>query len=430
MIITLIFISFCVYLALFYRTESIFSKPTLEKLVFYREYLLLTMLPYVYYLTDDKYKDHYIYSALGSDYYFYKSAIFAFVFILFFLLTFKFLNPAFRGTLRKVNWDVGVKKLLFFLSIFTFVVTIYFAIVSIKYQAGIIGVFTFSLSEITETRAFLTQSGGFLSFNKIVIKSWIPILSYLYLYLVFTEKKFFSRVDYFFLYLSFVLGLFASVWFFEKSVIVFYLFGAFGVYVFSGGRLSKRLVVFLPIMALSLVSLMFIITYKGRVVDFQYLIDIIIHRATTQSTGAVMAIHYFETHSFLGVTGISSFFSSLFGSDFQSVYSLIADFYVPETAATSGSMSSFVTGDAFGLFGYIGVLLSGVIVGVYYSFFEAMKVSKFLSVSLVGLYGLYFSHFYIASAFYPFLWPVGLIYSVFPFLFFAILSSRFRGKNI
>ena len=427
MIVSFVLVSIVVYWLLFRNTESVLIRPTLQKLVFWREYLLLTMLPYLYYLYGDKYQAHYVFRNLDSNKYFFIAAFSAFVFILFFLLTYKIMEPAFRGSLKTINWKINYANLFFLLKLLSLFCAIYLLIVTIVYQAGIVGLLKYSQSELTVLRATLGQGGGFLSFNKIVIKSWIPMISYLYLYLYFSKKTLFRASDRFFMKVSVLLGIGASIWYFEKSVIFFYLFGIVGVYVFAGGRLKKIFTLLLPLVAIGLVSLMYILTYQEKILDFKWLVDILIHRITSQSTGSVMAFHYFETHDYLYLSGISNILASVSGSTFQSPYAVIIDFYVPESVETSGAMSSFVTGEAYGLFGVLGVLLSGVIVGIYYAFFEAMKVSRVLSITLVGIYGLYFSHFHIASSFYGFLWPVGLVYQALPFFVLVFFSTMFRS---
>lgn len=423
MIYLLIFISIFFYWVLFRNTQSILVKPTLQKLVFFREYLFLTMIPYLYYIYDDRYQSHYIYSQLDSDIYFKYAAIFAFIFIVFFLLTYKFLEPALSKSISKFNVPLNfsrLKKSLRFLTVFF---VLYLVVVTIKNDAGLIGLMKFNLLELESKRAFLTQGSGFLTLNKIILKSWVPILSYLYLYLYWANKFRFNRVDKVFLSLSIISGVMASIWFFEKSVIVFYLFGVAGIYVYSGRLLSKKLTLLFPFAVIFLVALMYTSIYQEKIVDNQYLVDILLHRTFSQSTGSVMAIHYFSNHDYFYFSGVSNLLASISGDTFQSPYGAIIDFYVPETAEYSGAMSSFVVGEAFGLFGLFGVLLSGVIVGIYYSFLEATKHSNFLAVIFVGLYGLFFSHFYVASSFYSFLWPIGFAYSIAPFILLAIFSS-------
>ena len=424
MIISLIIFSFSIYWILFRKERSILVQPTLQKLVFFREYLFLTMVPYIYYLYDDRWKSHYIFKQLNSDIYFYYAALFAFTFIVFFLLTYKFLEPALESNFKRIKLNISFVKLRFYLNAFVLIFFVYLLVVTFKYEAGFIGLFKFGVFELEAKRAFLSQGGGFLTLNKIILKSWVPILSYLYLYLFFAKKIYFRRIDKFFLYLSVFMGVAASLWFFEKSVIVFYLFGIAGIYVFSGNLLKKKYTLMFPFVFIFLAAGMYLITYQDKIVDNQYLIDILLHRTFSQSTGSVMAVDYFMQHDYFYFSGVSNLLASINGDAFQSPYGAIIDFYVPESIETSGAMSSFVVGEAFGLFGLIGVLISGVIVGIYYSFFEATKVSNFLSIIFVGLYGLYFSHFYVSSSFYSFVWPVGIVYSIFPFVLLALFSIK------
>jgi len=424
MIVSLIIVSFVIYGFLFGRKRSVIVQPTLQKLVFYREYLFLTMIPYVYFLYDDRWHNHYIFSQLSSAIYFYYAALFSFTFIVLFLLTYRFLEPAMESSFSRVKINISYVKLRSYLNALIFIGFVYLVVVTFIYEASFVGVFKFDTLELELKRALLSLGSGFLVFNKLIIKSWIPILSYLYLYLFFKKKIFFRRIDKFYLCLSIFMGVVASLWFFEKAVIVFYLFGIVGIYVFSGNLLKIKYVLILPFVGILLVAGMYLLTYQDKIENTQYLIDILIHRTTSQSTGSVMAIDYFMRHDFFYFSGVSNLLASLNNDVFRSPYGAIIDYYVPESAATSGAMSSFVTGEAFGLFGPIGVLISGVIVGIYYSFFEATKASDFLSIIFVGLYGIYFSHFYVASSFYSFVWPVGILYSILPFFLLALLSTK------
>lgn len=423
-IIVLIIISYVYYFALFFKNKSILVQPTLHKVVFYREYLLLTMIPYLYYLKDGKWRSHYIFTKLDSDIYFYYASIYAFTFILIFLTTIKILKPSLETTFRKIKINISLYRCRLLINTTVVLFFIYLIIVTIYFEASFIGLLKFSIVEFETKRALFTQGGGFFTFNKIIIKSWIPMLSYLYIYMYFSFKFSFNKIDRLFLIISFFMGITSSLWFFEKSVIVFYFIGIVGVYVYSGGLLNRKYSLLFPVILVGLVSLMYIIIYQDNIVDVKYLSDILLHRTFTQSTGSVMAIKYFSENEFFYLSGISNSLASLTGDEFRTPYSALIDYYVPETSKTSGALSSFVTGEAYGLFGIIGVILSGVIVGIYYSFFEATKASNFLSIVFVGLYGLYFSHFYVASSFYSFLWPIGMIYNIFPFLTIALLSYK------
>ena len=426
LIFFLIIISFVFYLIVFRSTDSIFVKPNLFKMVFFRDYLILTMIPYCYYLYGNRYQDHYILGQLNDGSYFYIAAIFAFVFMFFFLLTCRFFELPMNVLTKKVSYKIVYSRAIYTVNFLTLMMLFYFIFVSVKFDGGVIGLMKYPTSTLEVMRAKYTQGGGFFSLNKIILKSWLPMLSYLSFYLYLKNPLKYKRVDKFILKIALSLGLLSSVWFFEKSVVFFYLLGLVSIYVYSGRRLNKKFSMIIPFAALGLVSLMYILVNQDKIQDSNYLLDILLHRTSSQATGSVMAVHYFDSHDFLYLSGISNSLAALVGENFQSPYSLLIDFYVPEYAETSGALSSFAVGEAYALFGLIGVFLSGIIVGLYYSFFEATKHSNFLSVIFVGVYGLFFSHFYVASSFYGFLWPVGLAYQTIPFFIIAIIICDFK----
>ncbi|MFM5676227.1 hypothetical protein ACET57_04100 [Aeromonas veronii] len=296
---------------------------------------------------------------------------------------------------------------------------IYFFYISVKYQAGVFALFSnSSIEELNILRHSLSSGGGINSFNKIFVKSWIPMLSYT---LFFIYLK--SNIKFIYIIISFMLGGLASVYFIEKSVFFFFLIGYIAVYLYAGYKINAKIIIAAIIGSLLIVSLMYLATYGDRVSGASYLIDIIVHRTATQSVGSVMSLHYFDSHDFLYFSGVSNLLASISGGDFKSVYSTLIDYYVPESADTSGALSSFAAGDAYGLFGYLGITFGAVIAALFYAFLEASRYGNVLAVLFVGTYGVYYSHFYLASGFYGYIWPVGLVYNLAPFLFIFIVSQ-------
>ena len=90
---------------------------------------------------------------------------------------------------------------------------------------------------------------------------------------------------------------------------------------------------------------------------------------------------------------------------------------MPEFSDISGAMSSFAAGDAYGLFGWWGILVGPMFVAFYYYLFYFMAVQGNGRILFIGLYGLYFGNAYLASSFYSFVWPVGIVISILPILF-------------
>ena len=388
--------------------------------------MLLTMIPYLYYCWGGRYKEHYILGQLNGDMYFSYAAVSAFVFIVMFFMTYRLAFPVFSTLVSRVSLDISYSRLIFLLSCGSVVIFAFVVLLSYRYSTGVFAFIAgLDYHSVAVKRNELSQGGGILKLNKLFMKSWVPMHSYLFFYVICLLPSI-RPMHKFFLAVSVVSGVFASLFFLEKAVLFLYVFGFVGVYVYAGRSLKVYYIVFSFLLALALVSIMYMLTYGDRIVDFVYLKNIILHRVMTQSVGSVMAFDYFSTFEFKGMAGVSNFWASLNNEVFSSPYADIIKYYVPETADISGALSSFVTGEAYGLFGLYGVFASGMIIAFWYAFFEATKYSKALSVIFVGVYGLYFSHPYVASSFFGFVWPLGLLYNILPFVLLLIFSLNFK----
>ncbi|GEM_PF-2593249 len=417
LIAIILFSLFC-YTFIVYGSESIFVNPTIEKISFYRDYLFLTILPYIYYVNDGKYHEHYILDHLDSNAYFVYAGINAFLFMLMFLVSYRIFCGPMSRSFYKMKGPFSLYTYTTSLTILLPIFIAYFLFISMQYKAGVWGLFSSSMSEINESRHALSSGGGILALNKIFVQSWIPIMSFTIFYIYLKYK-----ISRFMVITSFILGCLASVYFFEKSTLFFFLLGYLAVYLYAGNKINIVTLALTFIIAIAVVSFMYIAIYGDRISGFDYLIDIIIHRTATQSVGSVMSLHYFQSHDYFYLSGVSNLLANITGGSFKSVYSALIAYYDPENADISGALSSFAAGDAYGLFGYLGVILGGAVVGVFYAFLEASKHSKNLSFLFVGVYGVYYSHFYIASSFYSFIWPVGLLYDMAPFVLIFIISK-------
>lgn len=418
-------LSLLLYYFTFYKCKSVLTSPSLGQITFFRDYLLLTIIPYLYYLNNDNYKKHYIISAISSNNTIIIAAINAFIFMFFFLIVYRLFSNYFSVVNKKITITIFEKKLHFYLNIISVLLIIYFFFIAYKNRASIFGIFAYNVFELGNKRTTLSQTYTFLiQFDKLLITSWIPMFTYLLSFLFLKNKKVFYWIDKFILYIMIIVSFFASIYYFEKSMLFVNFLGFFSIYIYAGNKIKIKHIIIILVSAILSIFAMFILTYQDMILDNRYLIDIFIHRFMTQCAGSIMAIDYFSVNDKLGFAGVSHLWASAFGNTFQSVYAFLIDHYVPESKDISGSLSSFAVGDAFGLFGFFGVFISGIIVGVYYSFLEATKNSKFLSYIFVGFYGVYFSHSYIASGFYSFVWPVGMITQLLPFVVVVSLSSR------
>lgn len=423
-LIVIILFSLFFYSFTTYGSESVLVNPTIEKMSFYRDYLFLTILPYIYYVNDNKYQDHYILNHLDSNAYFVYAGINASVFMMLFLLVYRVISPPMARSFSKMTGTFSIYTYTYLLMTLLPIFVAYFIYISIQYKAGVWGLINGNMAEINEGRHILSRGTGILALNKIFVQSWIPILAYTLFYINLKYKI--SRLMVLF---SFVLGCLASVYFFEKSTLFFFLLGYVAVYLYAGNKISVATIAVTFLIAIAVVSLMYVVTYGDRISGIDYLLEIIIHRTATQSVGSVMALHYFYSHDYFYFSGVSNLLASITGGSFQSVYSALIAYYDPENADISGALSSFAAGDAYGLFGYLGIILGGIVVGVFYAFLESSKYSKNLSLLFVGVYGVYYSHFYIASSFYGFLWPIGLLYDMAPFLLIFVVS-KIRGATL
>lgn len=431
MVIACLITAFAVYFILYSRGEKFLAYPTMDKIIFFRDYVLLTALPYIYYSNFSSYEDHYILASLRDTNSIDVAAISALSCIAGFLVSFRSAEPTLRVIISKFRLRISSRIMLLqcaFLSAACLVFVVFF---SITQRAGFYGLLSLNATEIVEQRALLTQSGGAHVAAKMLIKSWIPSLGYLYFFLLLKETRPIHKGDLVGVTLAVVSGVFASIMYFEKSGLFFYIVGFFGIWIYSGRRLRMRYMLFAPVLALLLTSLMYVLTYQGKVTNFEYVLNIIEHRVMSQGVGSIMAFDYFSDREFLGVSGISNFLAQLTNSEFRTTYSILIDYYVPETTDVSGALSSFAVGDAFGLFGWVGVALSGIVMGVFFAALTATSASFAVAVIFCGSFGVYYSHFVVASTFYGFLWPVGLIYACAPFLLMAVIShlSLSRGAR-
>jgi len=201
------------YFLLYYNKPSIFVKPDIAQVTFFRDYLLLTLIPYVYYLYHNNYEKHYILNQISSPSTISQAAIHAFIFMFIFLVSFKILNTAFSNSIKNINIKINEEKLISYVSIFSVILIIYFIIVSVYYSAGIIGLLKYNLNELNSLRHSLEHGNSFLKFNKLIIQDWIPMASYL-LYYLYLKNKLHTLLQKLLFRIMIVLGILASIWFF------------------------------------------------------------------------------------------------------------------------------------------------------------------------------------------------------------------------
>lgn len=280
--------------------------------------------------------------------------------------------------------------------------------------------------ELATSRAETTQASGFLGvLVKELLKNYIPLL--FPLLLMIRRLGFRSKFLMTNLIIAFFASLIATAWFIEKASVVYFGFSILAVHLCFDLNVSfGRILSYLSLLFFFLVG-MFYFFYLNAVErdGVGYLIQILSHRFTTQVAGYVLALYVFPDYiDFRGISGISGFFASVAGDKFQSTYGILIDFLDPENAAISGAMSSFAVGDAWGLFGIWGVLISPFVCGVYYGLANLPFKGR-ARVILMPLVIFLFSKPLLASGFYGFLYPIGMLSILLPYwLFLRMFAWR------
>ena len=410
------------YWVLYHRGDSFLTYPSVDKLIFFRDYLALAALPYVYYSILNSPNQHYILENLRDPTSFSFAAVSSLVCIVGFMFTYRLVLPGLKAGIASFTVGISFRIMRQQCAIFSIFSFVYVVVYSIANSAGVYGLFILTAPQIVEQRALLSQSGGFYVLAKIALKYWIPSLSYLYFYLILKDSRRLHWANMATFALAAISGFLASIMYFEKSGAFFYIFGFMGIWIYSGRKVLVHYMILVPVLALSLVAASYFVIYKDKATTFGYIVEIVEHRLMSQGVGSVMAFDYFYDRNFLGVSGISNLMASMSNADFKSTYGLLIDYYVPETENVSGAMSSFAAGDAYGLFGWFGVTISGLVIGLFFAFLTATSASRFLSAVFCGAFGVYYSHFFVASSFYGFLWPIGLIYAFAPFALMAVIA--------
>lgn len=402
-----------------------FSQLNLASVTIYRDFLMMTMLGLAYYVNDSNYLQHDILGQISSVSPIYEAAFSATYFMLVFVTLFRVFGQIYISALSTWRFPVSQNRYGFLLKLWTLILLILLVYLSSTNTVGVSVLFSGADAEkFGEMRNYLSNSDG-SGFSKVVLKGWVPMVSYAWFYHVLVTPGRSSLSDRFFLTISVIMGVIAGVWYFEKSSLVFYIAGFLGVWLFSGRKIPARILFGYLLIGLLLVLGMYFLTYRDKVDGWSYLSDIFIHRFTTQSVGVAMAFEWYPSRlAMKGFSGVSSILANLSGEQFSSVYGDIIDEAVPQFADISGAMSSFAVGDAYGLFGWLGVLISPVILAAYYASVEYSRYVGGLSLLMAPIYGYFFSSFFVASSFYSFIWPIGFVYSFFPLMLIFVLALR------
>ena len=398
------------------KTSLQLGKVNLLSIIIYRDFGVLTAIALAFWIASPMTNQHYVMSQIPVQSL--KVALYAsftfMLFVIFYGYFFKILFSELSSKMPRVNenYFLSIIKLwLLFLSLI--MILMYFQnppVLTKLFQGATALDISIARSEV-----------GGNNFFKIVRNTWVPAASYTMLYFYSRNKNLI-----YWLLFSILLAIICSVWSGAKSMLASLMLGYLGVYIISKNniKISNAKILFYASIFIAFIIFMYYITTLNTGSTFDIILTTAKYRFFGQAGGVGYAFYIYPTfmeHKYF--TGISSFLSSLSATQFSSVYADLIDYAVPEFADISGAMSSFAAGDAYGLFGWWGIIIGPLFVAFFYYLFHYMSIKGNARVLFIGMYGLYFGNAYLASSFYSFVWPVGMVLSISPMLVFYFLSS-------
>lgn len=276
-----------------------------------------------------------------------------------------------------------------------------------------------SAFELAISRSDFSQATTFFGIlSKEIIKNYLPLLFPLMVAIKYEGwNTHWTKIG---LCSAFFVSFFSMLWAIEKIAIMYFAISIYCVQIAYGKKISRAATFLMGFVLFVLVVLSFYLVYFSKIDEegTGYLVDVFLHRATTQAVGYVLAFNYFPGQlDFKYLSGISGFLASLSGEQFSSVYGAVIDYAEPDFADISGAMSSFSMGDAWGLFGVVGVLICPFVLGLYYGLANSVVYTR-SKLPWLLLFVMLFSKPYIASGFYGFLYPVGFLSILIPYWIF------------
>lgn len=409
-------------LKFFLRIPVAFGNINLVSVVVYRDFGVLTALALAFWITSPLTNQHYVMGQIPLDILriaLYSSFAFMVMFIFYgFFFKQVFRNLAFK--MPKANENLFVDLMKIWLSlIIILIVIMYFSNPPVLMKL-------FDGATALDISIARSEVGG-NSLFQLLRNSWVPLTSYTCLYLFLNNK-----IKKNWLVLSIICAVICALWSGAKSTLASLMLGYLGVYIISKKnlKLSNLKIIFFAIIFIAFILLMYYLTTLHSDTTFENIITTAKFRFFGQAAGVGYSFYMYPTffeHKYF--TGVSTYLANISGNQFSSVYGDLIDYAVPEFADISGAMSSFAAGDAYGLFGWWGILIGPAFAAFFYFLFYYLTVAGNARILFIGMYGLYFGNAYLASSFYSFVWPVGMILTISPMLVFYILSALNYDKK-
>ncbi|HCI7174737.1 hypothetical protein R4641_15095 [Acinetobacter baumannii] len=397
------------------------TRPNIFSMVVYRDFGVLTAIALSYWLWDRQaHTEHYILGQIPDQYL--ELALYAsFIFMIFFIFYSGFWAIVFKSFNNRLK--VGsVENYLMYLKIFFIFLLLMLVVMYYKNPPVLMNLLAGATAY--DVSVLRSEVGG-NAFFKIIRSSWMPIVAYTFYYF-YLDAKYRAKVK-IYTYFSGLMAVICALWSGAKSPIATLLLGYLGVYLaynFNNKLKLSTIIVFVGVF-LGLILAMYALTTLNTDSTIFDNFQVAQKRLFTQAGGVAYSFYMYPNFlDFKYFNGISSFLSGLNGSQFSSVYGDLIDNAVPEDSDISGALSSFAAGDAYGLFDWYGIILGPIFASFFYCLFYYLGAQGNIKHVFVGIYAVYFGNAYLASSFYSFVWPVGIFISLFPFIFFYILSLK------
>ena len=221
--------------------------------------------------------------------------------------------------------------------------------------------FDFDVERVNISRNFK----GNIYIRNIIMGLVTPLLSYIsYAYMRTTKQKKWTCL----FMISFILSVIVKTYDFSKAPIIYYIWYFFVIEVMLGHTFKlKKIIPFLVVAVLLVIILYYgVMGYTGNLISLS---NGPVSRILISQAGALMLhfdafpnkIDYLNGHSF------PPFTKFIFGEGEYDIRSgrSVMEFYYPEKVenGTAGVMSTMFLGEAYANFGFLGVVISPIIVG-------------------------------------------------------------------
>jgi len=267
----------------------------------------------------------------------------------------------------KNSHDSNIKFVFLLLSLFTLSGLIYllYSIRDIPFLMALLG----SNQGIIGVLRINVLKGNFiLGLINEIIGNWIaPVLTLtIYAYYLKTSR----RVYLVLFVLNFIITCLFLIYRTEKAPIALFLMNLFFLYGIFRGRILLKSIMTLTIAVLALLSIQYIVFMGANDVDAA-LNNIISRIFFSQHVGTVLSFDYFPEHEdFLAGKLFVPFSSYLFGQEEAKSFALrLMDYYNPAATriGTAGYMSTLFIAEGYANWGWLGIFLSIIIVGIFLS---------------------------------------------------------------